>query len=208
MPPAYSQPAAAPPKEKQQAEEQRQAQANPPRARGFAAMRAPAAEHGTNQPAPPAASETVTVTDGAAPSAAPQVNGLAQIAPTPDEAYSRKRKLAAPAKRIQLPSGLAVVSSTSSRPFMLAIDKAGALFLSADRGDTWERIDKQWKGRAVEVTQLSSANAGLAPAPTDQSETAPSTPTNASAAPSIVFELLNDKGQAWVSTDGRAWTPK
>jgi hypothetical protein len=93
---------------------------------------------------------------------------------------------------------------------MLAIDKAGALFLSADRGDTWERIDKQWKGRAVEVTQLSSANAGLAPAPTDQSETAPSTPASGGATtpPTVIFELLNDKGQAWVSTDGRIWTPK
>jgi hypothetical protein len=188
-----------------QAEEQRQAQVETSRRSMFATRPAPAAVHGA---APQAPSETVTA--GAAPPTVTATGGLAR--PAPMLGVKSSWKASTPVKQIHLPSALAVVSSTSTGPFVLAIDKAGALFLSEDQGDTWERVHKQWKGRAVEVTQENAANAGLPPAPAAQTETAPgaSAPSNSSSAssPSVIFELLNDKGQAWLSTDGRTWTSK
>jgi hypothetical protein len=202
-----AQPSAAAWKAKQnQGEEQRQPDTS--RRRFTAAKSAPGtgSGRGANQPAPPAASQTVTV--AAAPPMETETAGLAQ--PTSSLAVDSLFKAPTPAKQILLPSELAAVSSTSTGPFMLAIDKVGALFLSKDQGDTWERIHRQWKGRAVEVTQQFAANAGLQPAPTAQSETAPNAPGNADAAspPPVIFELLNDKGQAWISTDGRTWASK
>jgi hypothetical protein len=205
--PAYSQPTADAWEAKQkQAEEQYQSETS--RRRFTAANSAPGTGSGggANQPAPPAATQTVTV--AAAPplvetAPLPAAPGLfANVQPQWHRSFS--------VRQIHLPSGLAVVSSTSTGPFMLAIDKAGALFVSKDQGDTWERIHRQWKGRAVEVTQQSAANAGMSSASTAQTETAPGTPGNAGAAstPPVIFELLNDKGQAWISTDGRTWTSK
>jgi len=204
---SYTQPAVAAWDDKQkQAGEQHQAQANPPRVRAYTARPAPAAVGGPNQPAPPAASETVSVT-----AAAPTVtttDGLAQ--PTPSLAISSLWKTAPSMKQIHLPSGLAVVSSISAEPFVLALDKAGTLFLSEDRGDTWRRVKKQWRGHAVEVAQQSEVNAGLPYAPPVHSgpDANNSRNTNNAYPPPAVFELSNDKGQAWVSTDGRTWTAK
>jgi hypothetical protein len=199
---SYAQPAAAAwEAEQKQAEERRQSQIDTSRIRTFTARPATAAVHGTNQPAPPAPSQTVTVS--AAPPVVTSPDGGAQ--PAPGLGIQSSWKASTPAKQIHLPSALPVVSSTSTGPFMLAIDKAGTLFLSEDQGDTWERVHRQWKGRAVEVTQQFATNQS---APAAQTETTPNTPTNAGVAPSVVFELLNDKGQAWVSIDGRTWTSK
>ena len=117
-------------------------------------------------------------------------------------------KASTPAKQIHLPSDLPVISSTSTGPLILAIDKARTLFLSEDQGDTWERVKKQWKGRAAEVTQQSATNAGAQSTPAAETETAPNSPTDSSNPPTVIFELLNDHSQAWVSTDGRTWMSK
>ncbi len=205
MRPAFSQPAGDAREEKRkQVEEQRQAQAETLRMRSFTARPAPAAVQGSNQPTPPPVSESVTVT-----ASAPMVtatNGLAQ--PTPSLAVGSLWKASTPAKQIHLPSDLPVISSTSTGPLILAIDKARTLFLSEDQGDTWERVKKQWKGRAAEVTQQSATNAGAQSTPAAETETAPNSPTDSSNPPTVIFELLNDHSQAWVSTDGRTWMSK
>lgn len=191
--------------EQKRAEAQRQAQANTSRMRILAARHAPA-EDGGNRPATPAASQTVTVS--AAQPMVTATDGIAQ--PAPRLAVNSLWKASTPIKDIHLPSGLAVVSITRTGPLVLAIDKDGTVFLSDNEGDTWERVKTQWTGRAVEVTQQIAAATGARPAPAAQTETAPNAQGAAGGASShfAIFELLNDQGQTWVSTDGRTWTSK
>ena len=56
---------------------------------------------------------------------------------------------------INLPSGLPAVSTAAAGRRMLAIDKAGALFLSEDAGNAWQRVLQQWTGHAVAVRRHS-----------------------------------------------------
>lgn len=108
---------------------------------------------------------------------------------------------------IHLPSGLSAVSIAAAGHLMLAIDKAGALFLSDDSGSAWEPVTKQWTGRAVAVRRQAPGSVSTEAAPAAEAETAGSAPANTSAAPppATVFEILNDRGLAWVSTDGKNW---
>jgi hypothetical protein len=108
---------------------------------------------------------------------------------------------------IHLPSGLPAVSIAAAGHLMLAIDKAGALFLSDDSGNAWEPVTKQWTGRAVEVRRQATGSGNTEAAPAAEAETAGSAPGSTSAAPPpvTVFEILNDHGLAWVSTDGKNW---
>ena len=72
----------------------------------------------------------------------------------------------------------------------IALDTAGALFLSEDGGKHWQPIPTQWTGRPVLVR-------------TRPLRTQPS----ALAGVQIMrFELVNDKLQTWVSIDGKLWT--
>jgi hypothetical protein len=191
-----------------QTEEQRQAEVETSRRRftsGQAALE-DGSVHGAQQAAAPGASETVTVT-GAPPlvESAPQPAAAALSAGVPAQWHG-----SLPIKQIHLPSGLAVVSSTSNGSLMLAIDKAGALFLSDDQGGTWKRVKTQWTGRAVEVTQQFAATSESQTAPAGETEPRGHHAAGAAAPPEppLIFELLNDKNQAWVSTDGRTWTMK
>lgn len=99
-----------------------------------------------------------------------------------------------------LPSGLAMVSSVTALHRELAIDQAGALFLSNDSGSHWESVSKQWTGRAVDVTSLQFMNGGTAAAATSGGAAAAPAPA------ADVFELRNDKNLTWVSRDGKTWT--
>jgi hypothetical protein len=102
----------------------------------------------------------------------------------------------------QLPSGLNIVSSVTAQNRRLAIDDAGALFLSRDSGSHWESVALQWTGRAVVVSVLPSSNGrSYVAAPINGATAAP-------AAQPEVFELRNDKNQTWVSTDGVIWTAR
>jgi Putative zinc-finger len=104
-------------------------------------------------------------------------------------------------KQPSLPSHLAALSTISNARQELAIDSAGALFRSEDAGVTWQPIPAQWTGRAVKL-QLSAT-------PTTQSmaKTANSVAAMPAAA-QPVFELTNDEGIVWVSSDGRTWKRK
>ncbi len=108
---------------------------------------------------------------------------------------------------IHLPSGLPAVSIAAAGHVMLAIDNAGTLFLRDDSGSAWEPVTKQWTGRAVTVRRQAPGSVSTEAAPAAEAETAGSAPANTSAAPppATVFEILNDRGLAWVSTDGKNW---
>ncbi len=199
MRPAYSQPESESYETRQEqaehkhAEQQRQAEVDAPRMRSFKRKAAPAAVRGADTSPPSGATQTVTV--AAAPP--PETPAAAPAEPTP-------------AGPTQLPSGLAAVSTTSRGHLLLAIDKAGALFLSEDHGATWERIATQWTGRAIAVRQRAQIHGALYAAPAAQNEPTAGSSGNAGLAPSPTpfFELSNDKNQTWVSTDGRNWTAK
>ncbi len=201
---AYSQPASGTGEGKQeQAEEHRQAEVDASRMRSFKARAAATGERGTDQSAPQ--SPTQTVTGGGAPQLETQ-----PAAPAPMLGFKHVWDVSTLTNAIQLPSGLASVSIASRGHLLLAIDKAGALFLSEDRGVTWERIATQWTGRAVEVHRRAAVSGAMQTAPAAQNETTGNSSPDAGAAspPLVSFELSNDENQMWVSTDGRTWTPK
>lgn len=204
----YSQPAAAAREAKQkQAAEQNQAEVEASGRRLSFAKAAPGAGSapGANQPAPQAAAQTDTA------AAAPPALTTALLRATPAVSGGMQSQLrgSIPVKQIHLPSGLAVVSSATAGSIVLAIDKAGALFLSRDHGNTWERVDTQWTGRAVAVTEQFAVNGLFETAPAAQNgATGASTNPKPAAPPPVIFELFNDKNQAWMSTDGRIWNTK
>jgi hypothetical protein len=94
--------------------------------------------------------------------------------------------------KIALPSGMPALSVASGAGRTIAIDTSGALFLSEDQDSQdwhWTRVATQWTGRAVRVRnlQVGTNDAAL------------------QALPVTRFELVNDKLQSWVSTDGKTW---
>ena len=108
-------------------------------------------------------------------------------------------------KAIHLPSGLAIQSITSAKHRMLAIDKAGTLFLSEDSGLNWHPVRAQWPGRAILVRAVSVP----APAATPSQFAENSTGAAPVAAPAATFfEIVNDKNQVFQSTDGTSWVAK
>ena len=217
MRPVDSQPGAGTEEEeKKQAELRRQVEAEKSQMRNFKAKAAPFAEHGANAAPPAGATQTVTIT--AVPRR--ETQPAASEEPAPMFGIKSSREVNPPAKPIRLPNGLMAVSIASGRHFLLAIDEAGALFLSVDRGVAWERVNKQWMGRAVTVRRQARDHDAPQAAPTVRSgETGGGTTgdgagggssANTGDAPSLIeiFELSNDENQTWVSTDGLTWTPK
>jgi hypothetical protein len=123
-------------------------------------------------------------------SAGPRMAQQSQAMPSSSFEIVSQQQLAGPAASFKvnppkLPSGLAAVSRATAQHLMLEIDKAGALFLSNDSGEHWVHVARQWTGRAIEVR----AKTGLS------SNTIPVTS----------FELKNDAGSTWASTDGKTW---
>jgi hypothetical protein len=107
------------------------------------------------------------------------------------------------ARQTGLPSGLAAVSIVAVGHNMLAVDKAGRLFLSTDGGQHWDSIKQQWSGQAVAVRtrqgSKGSADAAVAGAASAGSAAAGGGTSQAG------FQLVNDQGRVWVSPDGRTW---
>lgn len=98
-------------------------------------------------------------------------------------------------RQMELPSGLAAVSTATAEHKLLAADKAGTVFLSTDAGATWITVERQWTGKAVEVrTQMEVESKADAAVDRGLMES--------------VFELVNDQGQVWMSLDGRIWKPR
>ncbi len=204
---AYSQPAQGAWEAKQkQSEKHRQSEVDTSRMRSFKAKAATTGGPGTDQSAPQP--HTQSVSAGNAPQQATQPTAPPE--PAPMLGLKHVGDVSGPSNPIQLPSGLASVSIASRGHFLLVIDKAGTLFLSEDRGVTWERITTQWTGRAVEVHRQVAANDAMQTAPAAQNGTTGNSSAGAGAAspPPVLFELSNDDNQTWMSTDGRTWTPK
>jgi hypothetical protein len=109
-------------------------------------------------------------------------------------------------RSVHLPSGLAALSIASAGPRLIAIDKAGSVFLSEDSDSNWRRIEPQWAGRAVLVRTRS------VPRPVVPSPAAESTQSVSGAAPAAepitLFEIVNDKNQVFQSIDGTTWIAK
>ncbi len=191
---------------KQQDLAKQQAEANAPFGRLFAAKAAPpAALHGANM-APLAATESVAVTP-AAPELETRTASEASLE-TLKRAPAAMPFAVRMAGTVHLPSGLPVISIASAGKVILAIDRAGALFISQDRGSTWNQVLEQWAGRAV-LVRRQPAEPAAAGAPPEAEQAAPQAAEASEVSPSAtIFEIVNDKSKVWLSTDGRIWTPK
>jgi hypothetical protein len=120
---------------------------------------------------------------------------------------------ASPMRPVLLPSGLTVRSIASANHRSLAIDKAGALFVSDDGGMTWKAVTTQWSGRAVMVftqkppIEATEAGAQAAPPATTSGNPAGSA-AGSTSSPTTFFEIINDRNEKWWSADGLFWIAK
>ena len=150
-----------------------------------------------------------------AASSAAVINGQLEVRAEPCASLAAKKQFeigSAFSARMKipfrLPSGLTVVSMVASGHRTLAIDQAGALFLSEDSAGTWEHVSRQWTGRAVTVRMRAAAPAYPSAAPAAGQFGVNPANNGPAPSPAPIFEILNDKSQLWFSTDGRIWLPK
>jgi hypothetical protein len=150
-------------------------------------------------------SEQVVVTDQqleTQPAPAATVGSLMKLRPG---AFSGTRG----PSPVHLPSGLPTISIAHEGERMIAIDNAGALFVSEDSGATWEAVTTQWTGRAVLVRKKTSPQPEEAAPPAAKAESSGDTSGSGAVSESdTVFELLNDQGQVWLSKDGKIWAAR
>ena len=126
-----------------------------------------------------------------APAAQPEIARAQAARPTAGKTGIAGRSFAALARlQTALPSGLATVSTVAAHGSVLSVDKAGSVYLSADGGKQWESIERQWSGQAVQLRSVIDSI---------------QKPSDGKASLRESFELVNDKGQVWVSVDGRSW---
>ncbi len=118
-------------------------------------------------------------------------------------------------RTVMLPSGLIAVSTVSASQLSLAVDRIGNVYLSQDSGGHWDSVDRQWSGRAIVVRlqrNLQSAGGRTEESKSGSSQNEPKSSTVDSLAeppaPASVFEISNDSGKVWVSTDGKTWSAK
>ncbi len=164
---------------------------------------------------PPNAPATISDAPGSPNAKAPDSNQQVVVRSDSLAGFSSIRssrsmaKIAAAEAAINLPSGLPAISTAAGAHRMLAIDKTGALFLSEDAGNSWVRVLQQWTGHAVSVRRHIAPGALAAAPAAAQPEAVPGISGGAPAdASPALFEILNDKDQMWLSTDGRLWIAK
>jgi hypothetical protein len=138
------------------------------------------------------------------------------------------------AKHAKLPSGLGAVSSAAMLNRLVAVDSAGTVFFSQDGGNRWETVKARWSGKAIQVqappqglyrpraadttataetAPPADKNAGNGIVETPLAASAPPSDTTPIAAnskavppiPAMLFRLVTDRRQTWVSTDGKVW---
>lgn len=141
------------------------------------------------------ASQTVTVqaeteekAAAQAPAPLPQLSSIPLTGQSYDASSTTNAELSR-VQKITLPNRLAALSVASEVGRSVALDTAGAMFLSEDGGKHWQPIHTQWTGRALLVrTRPVGTQAAALRAPQ-----------------TLRFELVNDKLQTWVSYDGKTW---
>jgi len=129
---------------------------------------------------------------------------------------------------LKLPSKKPVASSLVAAGRTLALDTAGALFLSNDAGKHWTAVAAQWSGKAVQLSfalsparrYLNQPQANQTQVPTQSNgylnngaesngvagNAAP--PQQQTIAPTAGFQLTTADGVVWLSTDGLTWHPR
>jgi hypothetical protein len=187
---------------KQQDLEKQQAQAGALYGSMFAASATPMAQSGSaRKSAPPSAKGRALAT-----------TERSELHPAPAASFGAIGELkpgVLSAARItgsfHLPSGLPAISIASSADRRIALDQDGTLFVSEDAGKTWERVPRQWTGRAILVRRAlgnQSEQESLA------AQSAGNQPAAAQPQSSPVFEIVNDQGQVWFGSDGKSWMAK
>jgi hypothetical protein len=136
--------------------------------------------------------------------------GQLEVRPVPMATFGAlqapRAALAAGAKRAAyLPNGRLAVSITSFGHLMLAIDGTGTLFRSEDSGSAWEPVLQQWTGRAVVVRKQKPPAGSAEAAPAAEATGSISAGADVAPLPGPAFEIVNDKGQVWLSADGKIW---
>jgi hypothetical protein len=128
---------------------------------------------------------------------------------------------------IKLPSKKPVASRLNAGVRILALDNAGALFLTTDNGKHWRSIAPQWSGKAVQLsfapsptrlylaqpaqnqTQNSSNQTnGYLNNGTGSQNAAPQQQSQQTIIPTVGFQLITNTGAVWLSTDGLTWHPR
>jgi hypothetical protein len=128
--------------------------------------------------------------------ATPDSATLCELAPQPmankdSNNAIEKEALATNPKVTMLPSGLAAISVATAAVHTVAIDPAGAMYVSEDEGKHWSPVSRQWTGRAILVTNHEySLQTTAVPLPQGSH-----------------FELVNDTFKKWLSPDGKSWSP-
>ena len=107
---------------------------------------------------------------------------------------------------VHLPGNKLAVSTVSVDRRMIAVDEKGSLFVSEDSGATWEDVKRQWTGHAVLVRRRLHEIDALGAAAPESAQVAPA--SAGVSQPDTVFELVNDQGKVWVSTDGKIWVAR
>jgi len=112
---------------------------------------------------------------------------------------------------LQLPSKLPAASVLHSSSRTLALDTAGALFLSLDNGKHWTAVISQWPGKAVQISlapsplRLYLQQPSQSQAETQSGNSVNGLPQQQSPIPTAGFELTTNTGAVFVSTDGLTW---
>jgi hypothetical protein len=151
------------------------------KAAGVAGGAAPGTDAGRTD----AQSQTVSVAAAPAPASELTLQAAAKsnLANAADEVALSDKK-----KSDLLPNGTSAKSVATAGGRTVAIDPSGSVFLITSPGGQWTPVAIQWVGRAVVVrVSLTPSQAGKAQQATN-------------------FELVNDRNETWVSSNGKTWT--
>ena len=91
---------------------------------------------------------------------------------------------------VVLPNGMRALSVATAQSRTVAIDPSGSMFLNEAPGGQWIPVAMQWTGRAVLIRTIETQLKAKA------------------ASQPMLFELVNDKNETWMSSDGKTWVPK